>query len=145
MAKNRHIRPAHVQAICNIIHGWEQPKLSWVAVCEAAQSVLGYLPSRSGLSAHEMVTKSFQAKKSGLKVAAPVSRLPNSRQQASAIIAARDAEISTLKLLQCEFEARFVRWQYNASVRNVTLEQLDTPLPEIDRIKVQGVNPRSRN
>lgn len=145
MAKNRHIRPEHVRAICNIIHGWDQPKLSWVAVCEATQSVLGYLPSRSGLSAHEMITKSFQSRKDTLKEAAPVSRLPNSRLQASAIIAARDAEIAAIKMLQCEFEARFVRWQYNASVRNVTLEQLDTPLPEIDRINVQGVNPRSRN
>lgn len=144
MAKNRHIRPVHVQAICNIIHGWDQPKLSWMSVCEAAQSVLGYLPSRSGLSAHELVTKSFQAKKNGLKEEAPVSRLPNSRQQASAIIAARDAEIATLKMLLGELEARFIRWQYNVSLRNVTLEQLDAPLPEIDRIKVQGVSPGSR-
>lgn len=144
MAKNKHIRPEHVQAICNIIHGWDESKLSWVAVCEAARSVLGYVPSRSGLSAHEMITASFRSRKSGLKEATPAPRLPNSRQQASTIIAARDAEIATLKLLRTEYEARFVRWQYNASIRNVTIEQLDSPLPDIDRIKVQGVSPRSR-
>lgn len=145
MAKNPHIRPEHVSSICSLIHGWEAPTIDWESVCDAAQVVLGYRPSRTGLSAKDPIKVAFQARKLGLKIKAPEDiPKPNSLVQAAHVIAARDAEIAALRLTNDRLLERFARWQYNAELRRVTIEMLDAPLPVPDLIKVPGVKPGER-
>jgi hypothetical protein len=134
MARNAHIKPAHVTAIQQLIRAWGEEKLSWEAVCEAAKPILGYKPSRSGLSSHADLLNAFQARKQGLKVQpAPTRPLPSSLAAAARQLAAKDAEIAELNRKLAAFKQKFERWQYNARLRRVTLEQLDEPLPVIDR------------
>ena len=134
MARNAHIKPAHITAIQQLIRAWGDEKLSWDAVCEAAEPILGYKPSRSGLSSHTGLLEAFQARKQGLKARPPSARpLPSSLASAARQLAAKDAEIAELRRTITKFEEKFERWQYNARLRRVTLEQLDEPLPHIDR------------
>jgi hypothetical protein len=145
MAKNTYIRQEHIEAICRLIHGWDKPKINWEAVCAEATNVLGYQPSRSGLSSHDAIVKAFQARKLGLKVRPPDDvPKPSSLAQAAHVIAARDAEIAALKLENDELHEKFARWQYNAHLHRVTIDMLEEPLPEPDLIKVQGVNATDR-
>lgn len=134
MARNAHIKPAHITAIQHLIRSWGEEKLSWEAVCEAAEPILNYKPSRSGLSSHAGVLEAFQARKQGLRSQPTKTRpLPGSLASAARQLAAKDAEIAELRRTIIKFEERFERWQYNARLRRVTLEQLDEPLPHIDR------------
>lgn len=133
MARNAHIKPAHITAIQQVIRSWGEEKLSWEAVCEAAEPILGYKPSRSGLSSHAGLLEAFQARKQGLKLRPTPRPLPGSLASAARQLAAKDAEIVELRRTITKFEEQFERWQYNARLRRVTLEQLDEPLPHIDR------------
>jgi hypothetical protein len=136
MARNAHIRQEHVEAIKNIIFTWDKEKMDWNAVCAAAEPILGYRPSRSGLSSHDELLKSFQSRKLGLKARPPQNRpLPGSLAAAAHQLAAKDAEINALKKTINGLMEQFERWEYNAYLRRVTLEQLNEPLPHIDRTR----------
>lgn len=59
--------------------------------------------------------------------------MPGSLASAARQLAAKNAEIAELNRTVSKLEEKFERWQYNARLRRVTLEQLDEPLPHIDR------------
>lgn len=133
MARNKHIRPNDVQAIVNIIRGWSEEKISWESVCEQSATVLGYRPGRQGLSAHTAIQEAFQARKAGLKVAPPPkAALPSSLAAAAHRLAAKDAEIQELKWRLNQLNQQFAVWLYNVRGK-LTIEQLNQPLPQIDR------------
>jgi len=134
MARNRHIRPEQVEAIVNAIHTWDAGTIAWDDVCKAAKPILGYLPSRSGLSSHADIQAAFSNRKR-LLAQRPAGKGPSpaSLADASRMIAARDGEISTLKHLVAEYREKFDRWRYNAMLHNVTIDKLDAPLPPIAR------------
>lgn len=141
MARNAHIRPAHVEKICQLIYRWTAPEFNWFKVCNACEPILGYVPSRSGLSSHAAIQVAFRSRRKGLREQRPEQLpMPNSRAAAARTIASRDAEIAALKLQVKELMDKFLRWQYNASLRRVTPEMLDdrSTYVAIDRIKVVG-------
>lgn len=134
MARNRHIKPDQVEAIVNAIHTWDREKINWDGVCKIAKPILGYLPSRSGLSSHADIQAAFSARKKNLSQR-PTGKMPSpgSLADASRMLAARDAEINSLKLLVSEYREKFDRWRYNAMLVNVKIDRLDAQLPPIDR------------
>ena len=136
MARNRHIKPEQVETIVTAIHTWDGGTIAWEGVCKVAKPILGYLPSRSGLSSHSDIQAAFSARKKNL-AQRPVGKMPSpgSLADASRMLAARDAEISALKLLVSEYREKFDRWRYNAMLVNVTIDRLDAPLPQIERRK----------
>ncbi len=138
MARNKHIRPNDVQAIVNIIRAWSEEKISWESVCEQSEGILGYRPGRQGLSAHPAIQEAFQARKAGLKVAPPPkAALPSSLAAAAHRLAAKDAEIQELKWRLNQLNQQFAVWLYNSRGK-LTLDQLNQPLPEIDRHHTGG-------
>lgn len=136
MARNRHIKPEQVVDIVNAIHTWDRGTIAWDDVCKLAKPILGYLPSRSGLSSHEDIQAAFSASKKQL-AQRPEGKVPSpgSLADASRMLAARDGEITALKLLVAEYREKFDRWRYNAMLHNVTIDRLDAPLPQIARRK----------
>ncbi len=134
MARNKHIQPEQVDAIVNAIHTWDGVKLTWDDICSIAKPVLGYTPSRSGLSAHEQIQAAFSARKKNMREKPP-GRVPSpgSLANASRVIAARDNEVITLKQQITAYREKFDRWRYNAMLLNITIEKLDKPLPSISR------------
>lgn len=136
MARNRHIKPDQVEAIVTAIHTWDRGTIGWEGVCKVAKPILGYIPSRSGLSSHADIQNAFSSRKKNLALR-PVGKMPSpgSLADASRMIAARDAELDSLKSLVAEYREKFDRWRYNAMLVNVTIERLDAPLPQIERRK----------
>lgn len=138
MAHNKYIRPNDIQNIVKIIQGWGEEKISWESVCDQSAMVLGYRPGRQGLSAHKAIKEAFQARKVGLKVApSPQVALPSSLAAAAYRLAAKDAEIQELKWRLEKLNQQFAVWLYNARGK-LTLEQLNQPLPNIDRSHTTG-------
>lgn len=135
MARNKHIRPEQVEAIVNALYTWDADKLGWDDVCKVSKPILGYLPSRSGLSSHEQIQAAFSARKKNLREKPAGKKLPQPGSLANAgrVIASRDMEIATLKQQVTEFREKFDRWRYNAMLLNVTIDRLDRPLPHISR------------
>lgn len=133
MARNKVIRDGQVEAIVSLVRAWPKQRLAWSDVCNAAEPILGYLPSRQGLSQHEAILSAFQAKKKNLKVSPEAAApMPSSIAVASKRIAALNARIAELEHQNALLRDRFIVWQYNASLR-MSMENLDRPLPEVDR------------
>ena len=63
----KHLNNRDIDSIVNLIRGWQEPKLSWLAICEAAEPLVGKLPSRQSLNAHEAIVTAYQTKKEALK------------------------------------------------------------------------------
>ena len=134
MSRKPHIKDVHIAAIQSLIRSWNDEKITWESVCAAAEPVLGYKPSRSGLNSHPRLIEAFQARKAGLKVRPPENRsMPGSLASAARQLATKDAEIAELTSTINKLEEQFERWQYNARLRRVTLEHLDEPLPHLER------------
>jgi hypothetical protein len=134
MSRNPHIRPEQIEMIVQAIQGWPHASLSWEDVRKLSRPILGFVPSRSGISAHADIQKAYQDKGSELSKA-PAERLPAPRSLATAsrLIASRDAEIAELKQQIVEFREKFDRWRYNAHLMNLKIDKLDNPLPAISR------------
>jgi hypothetical protein len=134
MARNKFIREKDVESIVHIIHNWSKGKISWEALCNACNPVLGYVPTRQGLNGHQTIKEAFQAKQSsGKKNTSTRKPLPSSLAVASERIARLNSTVATLQEETDRLRDRFVTWQYNAYKHGLTREQLDEPLPFIDR------------
>lgn len=133
MARNKYITELNVEAIVNIIRGWANERITWEQVCDESESILGYRPSRQGLSSHSAILHAFQSRKSGLILSPPKKTpLPSSLKSAAHRISAKDAEIFELKRRIDQLNMQFSIWLYNINGR-LTIEQLNKPLPVIDR------------
>lgn len=134
MARNRHIRPGHVKSIVQLIREWPNETINWEAVCTSAFTVLGYKPTRGGLSSHDEIQKAFAARKAGLAVSPPTrAAQPSSLAVAGRSISTLKAEIVELKRDNDNLSDRLMIWLYNARALGMTEKQLNEPLPHIDR------------
>lgn len=134
MARNRVFTEGDIEGVVSLIRGWPKDTISWNEVCKKVEPVLGFVPSRQGLSQHDAILIAFQAKKEGLRISPQKAMpMPSSLAVAADRIARLNAKISELELENQRLRDRFITWQYNAHARNMTRMDLDTPLPQIDR------------
>jgi hypothetical protein len=134
MARNRVFTEHDIEAIVTLIRDWPKETIAWQTVCEKAEPILGYTPSRQGLSQHEVILVAFQARKRNLRLQPQISTpMPSSLAIAAQRISRLQAENSELILQIKALRHRFRIWQYNAHARNMTEADLDRPLPIIDK------------
>jgi hypothetical protein len=134
MARNRVFTQTDIDGIVSLIRNWPKETIKWGDICTAAERVLGFKPSRQGLSQHEAILIAFQSRKGHLRIQPKeASPMPSSLAIASKRIASLNAEKRELELQIKQLRERFRTWQYNAHVKNMTEEDLDKPLPIIDK------------
>ena len=104
----KHLDNRDINAIVNLIRGWQEPKLSWSAICEAAEPLVGKLPSRQSLNAHEAIVIAYQTKKEALKGRGPKNPRPASLNIAAARIVNLESEIEELKEENRRYKQQFV-------------------------------------
>ncbi|WP_237709328.1 hypothetical protein [Alishewanella jeotgali] len=133
MALAKHLNRRDIAAIVNLIRGWEEAKLTWSAICEEAEPLIGKVPTRQSLNAHDAITTAYQAKKDSLKGKAPKKPLPASLNAAASRIANLEAELVEVKEQNRKLKQMFTIWQYNAYKHGMKESQLNMSLPKIDR------------
>jgi len=133
----KHLKPADIDAIVDIIRGWPTDKISWEAICEASEKVIGKTPTRQTLNAHAAIKDAYSAKKRGLKVQGPKTAMPSSLAVAAQRISRLQTENDELKLKNDRLLEQFVRWQYNAYKHGLKEHQLNAELPRIDRERTE--------
>lgn len=125
-------------AIVNLIRGWDESKLTWSAICSEAEPLIGKLPTRQSLNAHEAIATAYQVKKDSLKGKAPQKPRPASLNIAASRIANLEAELAEVKEQNRKYKQLFVIWQYNAYKHGIKENQLNQVLPKIDRERTDG-------
>lgn len=133
----RHLTQADIDAIVDIIRGWQTEKLTWDGICDAAAKVLSKNPTRQTLNAHAAIKDAYTAKKSGVKVHGPRTAMPSSLAVAAQRIARLQTENDELRMKNDALLEQFVKWQYNAYKHGLKEQQLNADLPRIDRERTE--------
>ena len=133
----KHLTSRDIQAILDLIHGYQEEKLTWEGVCETAEAVVGKKPTRQSLYSHQSIREAFKAKKQQLKSVGVKRPLPSNLKAAADRIAKLQSEADLLKKKNSALLERFVVWQYNAYKYGMKEHQLNEPLPRIDRERTE--------
>ncbi|WP_411201676.1 hypothetical protein [Kosakonia cowanii] len=111
----KHINSYHEKKIVDFINKWPvDNKLTWDVLCDKLVGIIDKRPSRQSLSSHVRIADSV--KPANLKVASQrIRRL--------------EAENEALKELNDGYLEQFKVWLYNAHLKQITIEELNNPLP----------------
>ncbi len=134
----KHLNRRDMEAIVSLIHGWSGAKLTWEAICEAAEPLVGKKPTRQSLNAHEAIVTAYSVVKKGLREVGPKNPRPGSMKMAAARIAKLERELEQAIEENRLLKQQFVTWQYNAYKHGLNEYQLNEPLPKIDRERSDG-------
>ncbi|WP_040267272.1 hypothetical protein [Pseudomonas rhodesiae] len=128
----KHLTSKDIKIVVNLIDAWEG-KLGWDALCDAAAPLIGGRTTRQTLSSHDHVKAAFGHKKQEQKKGFVASKRPASLSIAEQRIRRLESENARLKAENGHLLERFLKWQYNAYKHGVRKENLDAPLPAIER------------
>tara|TARA_R110002167_G_scaffold165887_4_gene362940 strand:+ start:101 stop:517 length:417 start_codon:yes stop_codon:yes gene_type:complete len=132
----KHLTELDIDNILELLDGWDG-KLTWVALCKRCPAVIGTEPSRQTLSSYPRILDAYKQLKLGGKGSAKSTSDNIPKPQSLAIAAQRIMRLSSenerLKRENRALLEQFTVWQYNAHINQLTEEQLNKPLPPIDR------------
>lgn len=127
----KHITNYQIKSVMDVINRWsEKEKLTWDALCDKLLSVIGKRPTRQSLSSYSLIAECFNNKKEKIKQGEEKIIKPSSMKVAAQRIKRLEAENQSLAVINAKFLEQFIRWQYNAFLKNITPEELDSPLPK---------------
>lgn len=129
----KHLTKKDISSIVNLVRGWDEQRLTWDSICHAAEPLIGKLPTRQSLNAHEAILIAYKTKKDSLKGKTPRKPRPASLNAAASRIANLEAELAELKEQNRKFKEMFIVWQYNSYKHGMKESQLNMALPKIDR------------
>jgi hypothetical protein len=122
--------------IVRVLDGWTG-KLSWDLLIDALGQRLRTCYTRQALDKHARIKSAFQVAKVRMRNVSATE--PRSKLSAMdiAVLTQRfqrlEAEHSRLKRENDRLLEQFVTWSYNAHLKGLTKEYLNTPLPRVDR------------
>ncbi|MEQ7922489.1 hypothetical protein ABQX22_25070 [Xanthomonas sp. WHRI 1810A] len=126
------VTSAEIKAIEDFLYSWEGP-VTWDCVCTRAQSLIGKVLTRQTLGANPAVRKAFDYAKLRNKDLPAKPPAPSSLKIAGDRISRLEAELAATKSENSRLIEQFLRWQYNASIKGLSEQHLNKPLPIIDR------------
>lgn len=128
----KHLTARDIELLVGLIDGWDG-KLTWDALCDEAEGLIGTRPTRQTLNSHPRIKSAFGDKKIQQREGFKPTKRPASLAIAEKRIHRLESENQRLKAENNRLLERFVRWQYNAQKRGISHGVLDTPLPRVDR------------
>lgn len=128
----KHLTERDIRLVIDLIDSWEG-KLTWEALCDASEGLIGTRATRQTFSAHAQIKSAFGDKKTQQKTGLQPTKRPQSLAIAGRRIHRLESEIQRLKAENERLLERFIRWQYNAQKRGLSQAALDDYLPVIDR------------
>ena len=133
----KHLTEVDIEKIVHALDGWEG-RLTWEALCDSLQPLIGTRPTRQTLSAYIKIKEAFQHKKGRSDLTADTAKMPASLTVAAQRIKRLEEENARLKNENERLLEQFVIWQYNAYSQGLTEQQLTAPLPKARRGSSEG-------
>ena len=116
-----------------VLDRWEG-RLTWPLFCAKVAKVLHVeTVSRHTLMRYEGIQHRFKVRQEELRAAADQQPRDFSLEAANKRIRNLEAQVRRLEDTNTLLLEKFQRWQYNAYARNLREEQLEAPLPAVDR------------
>ncbi|NNB27664.1 hypothetical protein [Pseudomonas fragi] len=129
----KHLTKADILAILDTINGWKKPPITWDAICDAVQPIVGKRPTRQSLSSYALVKVAYKKKAETLSLEYIPRPSPSSLSVSQARIEKLEAELGVMAARNQALLEKFVVWQYNASKHGISESMLNERLPRIDR------------
>jgi hypothetical protein len=129
----KHLTKADILAILDTINGWKKPPITWDAICDAVQPIVGKRPTRQSLSSYALVKVAYKKKAETLSFEYIPRPSPSSLSVSQARIEKLEAELAVMAARNQLLLEKFVVWQYNASKNGISESMLNERLPRIDR------------
>lgn len=128
----KHVTDQDIEKIVLLIDQWnDEVKFSWENLCQLSLKRYSISSSRQTLEKYTRIKSAYKDKKENLRVNGKrKEKIPASLNLAAKRIANLEAENERLKKEQERLLAQFVVWQYNAYTHEVTVDQLNRPLPK---------------
>ena len=127
------VTKASLPKIMRVLDRWEG-KLTWPLFCERVAQVLQVKTiSRHTLIRYKSIQHRFKVRQQELRDGA--DQTPRDYALETAIKRIHDLEAKVRRLDDTNrlLLEKHLRWQHNAYVHNLTMEQLEEPLPAVDR------------
>ncbi|MFA0974519.1 MULTISPECIES: hypothetical protein [Pseudomonas syringae group genomosp. 2] len=125
-----------IQQIVGVLDGWAA-KLSWDLLVDEIENRSGIRYTRQALDKHARIKIAYQCTKQRLgKTPSPEHRKKLTSQELGPIMERLErlaAENARLQAENGHLLEQFVTWAYNAYLKGLSKEYLNTPLPRIDR------------
>ena len=128
----KHFTDQDIEQIVGLIDGC-QDKLTWDWLCDRCTETIGRKPTRQALSRYARIKTAFNHKKKRLKNGLVEIKTPPSLKVAGQRIKRLEEVNARLKKENDLLLEQFVIWQYNAYLHGLTEDNLNNPLPSIDR------------
>jgi hypothetical protein len=133
--RSRNLDHAAISEIVGIVGGCTGP-LTWNILIEAINELTRVRYTRQALNNHARIKLAFALRRESLKATGVPVRVDTATPELAALLqvnARREAEIDRLKAENTRLLEQFVRWSYNANNRGVGEEDLNRPLPAVNR------------
>lgn len=150
MAKRRarNIDDRTIIQVVGLLDGWAG-KLSWDLLVDEIEKRLGIHYTRQALDKHARIKLAYQITKQRLSNAPrPQHRKKSYSQELVPTLARLErlaAENARLKAENEHMLEQFVTWAYNAYLKGLTKDYLNTPLPLVDREVTKATRGRRAN
>ena len=119
--------------IMRVLDRWEG-KLTWPLFCARVAQVLQVdSVSRHTLMRYDAIQHRFKVRQQELREDTDGQPRDYTQEAANKRIRDLEAQVRRLEDTNILLLEKFRRWQYNAYARNIRMEQLDAPLPAVDR------------
>ena len=119
--------------IMRVLDRWEG-KLTWPLFCARVAQVLQVdSVSRHTLMRYDAIQHRFKVRQQELREDTDGQPRDYTLEAANKRIRDLEAQVRRLEDTNILLLEKFRRWQYNAYARNLRMEQLDAPLPAVDR------------
>lgn len=122
-----------IERIVRILDGWSG-KLTWNSLINEIEFRMKERYTRQTLSKHSRIKDAYSLTK---------KRLSSKNEVIDSAFKKHDALIEKLQRLESENNrlnmennqllSQFARWAYNAYIRGITQDELDSPLPKVNR------------
>ena len=119
--------------IMRVLDRWEG-KITWPLFCARVAQVLQVdSVSRHTLMRYDAIQHRFKVRQQELREDTDGQPRDYTLEAANKRIRDLEAQVRRLEDTNILLLEKFRRWQYNAYARNLRMEQLDAPLPAVDR------------
>jgi hypothetical protein len=123
--------PGEIKKITEVVNQLQEP--SWKSLIAELKDH-GIFYSRQSLSAKPEIKTALRLRKEALKKVAASAGMPSvSKAESVSRIVKLTEEIEVLKQQNSQLYELLLTWQYNAEMRGITEDQLNKPLPHINR------------
>lgn len=128
----KHLDQKDIKVIKGILDGWKG-KLTWNGLVDEYTRRTGVPATRQKLSRNIQLANAFKDRKEQLSTGLPNVSTPQTLRQAGQRIERLTAQVNRVTKENERLLEQFRIWQYNAYKHGLSDDQLNDPLPRIDR------------